>query len=68
MEKTTRLSREQMISLVINSKYSINDQIAIIRQKDAKPDEYQAFYDYAEEVKAAVTAEYAALEEIEKEE
>ena len=62
MEKETRVSREQMISIIISGKYSLDEQIALIRQKDTKPEEYQAFYDYAEEVKAAVSAEYAALE------
>lgn len=47
-----------MIANVISSKYSIDDQIALIRQKDEKPEEYQAFYDYAEQVKQAVTEEY----------
>jgi len=55
-------SREQVIAAVIAAKYSVDDQIAILRQKDTKPEEYQAFYDYAEEVKAKVTAEFAAKE------
>lgn len=66
MEKETRVSREQMISIIIGSKYSLDEQIALIRQKDIKPEEYQAFYDYAEEVKAKVTAEYDALESSEE--
>ncbi len=53
-------SREQVISAVIAGRYSLDDQIAILRQKDTKPEEYQAFYDFAEEVKAKVTAEFAA--------
>lgn len=57
-----RITREQMIANVIGSKYSIDDQIAIIRQKDEKPEEYEAFYKFAEQVKKAVTAEYAAYE------
>jgi len=61
-QKETRISREQMISNIINSKYSIDDQIALIRQKDTKPEEYQAFYEFAEATKAAVTAEYAEYE------
>lgn len=47
-----------MIALVINSKYSINDQIAILRQKDTKPEEWEAFNAFAEEIKAKVTLEY----------
>ncbi len=61
--KNMSASREQVIASVIAAKYSINDQIAILRQKDTKPEEYQAFFDFAEEVKAKVTAEFTAKEE-----
>lgn len=54
------MPREEMIALIINSKYTISDQIALLRQKDVKPEEYQQFYDFAEEIKAKVTAEYEA--------
>ena len=56
-----RISREQMIANIIAAQYSIDDQIAILRQKDSKPEEYEAFYNFAEEVKANVTAEYEAI-------
>lgn len=62
-----RVTREQMIASVIGARYSIDDQIALIRQKDVKPDEYQEFYEFAEEVKQKVTAEYAAYAEEEAE-
>ncbi len=55
-------SREKVIASVISARYSIDDQIAILRQKDTKPEEYQAFFDFAEEVKSKVTAEFAAKE------
>ena len=51
-----RITREQEIAAVINAKYSIDDQIAILRQKDTKPEEWAAFNAFAEEVKAKVTA------------
>ena len=51
-----RINREQMIAKVINTRYSVDDQIAILRQKDTKPEEYQAFFDFAEQVKKDVTA------------
>ena len=54
----SRITREEMIGNVISAKYSINDQIALLRQKDEKPEEYQAFYEFAEEVKRKVTEEY----------
>lgn len=58
-----RISREEMIANVISAKYSIDDQIAILRQKDTKPEEFAAFNAYAEEVKAKVSEEYAQQEE-----
>lgn len=57
-----RISREKMIANVIAGKYSIDDQIAILRQKETKPEEWEEFNAFAEQVKAAVTAEYAAIE------
>ena len=42
------------------AQYSIDDQLAILRQKDTKPEEYEAFYAFAEEVKQKVDDEYAA--------
>lgn len=62
MEEEQGLTREEMIGLVINSAYSINDQIALLRQKDDKPEEWEEFNTFAETVKANVTAEYAAKE------
>lgn len=57
--KNMRISQDEMIAKVINAKYSIDAQIAIIRQKDTKPEEYEAFYAFAEKVKADVKKEYA---------
>ena len=57
-----RISQDEMIAKVIGAKYSIDAQIAIMRQKDTKPEEYEAFYAFAEQVKADVKAEYAAFE------
>lgn len=56
-----RITRDEMIGQIIAARYSINDQIAILRQKDTKPEEYEAFFRFAEEVKAKVTAEYEEL-------
>ena len=60
MEDNMRITREQMIASVIGAQYSIDDQIAILRQKAAKPEEYEAFYAFDEEVKKKVGEEYAA--------
>lgn len=62
MMDNMRVSREKMIANIIAGRYSLDDQIAILRQKDTKPEEYEAFFAFAEQVKAAVTAEYEAYE------
>lgn len=42
---------EDLVAKLIEEKYSINDQIAIIRQKDLKVDEYNEFYNFCEKCK-----------------
>lgn len=58
-KQSMRITQDQMIAKVINAKYSIDEQIALLRQKEAKPEEYEAFYAFAEKVKAYVKKEYA---------
>lgn len=58
-KQSMRITQDQMIAKVINAKYSIDEQIALLRQKEAKPEEYEAFYAFAEQVKTDVKAEYA---------
>lgn len=43
---------EEKVVNLIRERYSIDDEIAILRQKDTKQDEYQAWYDFCEECKA----------------
>ena len=50
----TKLTIGQEIALVIDSKYSIDAQIAILRQKDEKPQDYAEFFAFCEEVKRKV--------------
>lgn len=42
---------EEKVVELIREKYSIDDEIAILRQRDTKADEYQAWYEYCEECK-----------------
>ena len=49
---------DQVIANAINARYTIDEQIAIIRQKDTKPDEFEAFFQFAEETKANIKANY----------
>lgn len=43
---------EALTEELIAKRYSIKQEIAIGRQKDVKPEEYQVYYDYCEECKA----------------
>ena len=44
---------EKVIGL-IREIYSIDDELAIIRQKDSKPVEYQSYFDFCEDCKNQV--------------
>lgn len=48
---------ENLIVKKIREKYSINEELAILRQRDEKPSEFEAYHAYVEECKAAVKAE-----------
>ena len=48
--------KSYLVDEKISAKYSVSEQIAILRQRDEKPDEFAAFYEYAEQCKAAVKA------------
>ena len=43
---------EEKVVELIRERYSIDDEIAILRQKDTKQEEYQAWYDFCEACKA----------------
>ena len=42
---------ENLIVSKIRQKYSINQELAILRQRDTKPEEYQEYFDYVESCK-----------------
>ena len=41
----------------IRQRYTINQELAILRQRDTKPEEYQEYFDYVEQCKAEAKAE-----------
>lgn len=43
---------EEKVVELIRQRYTIDDEIAILRQKDTKADEYDAWYAYCEQCKA----------------
>ena len=47
-----RISYEESIVNRIREKYSINDEIAILRQRDTKPEEFNKYNGFVEKIKA----------------
>ena len=45
-------SYEELVAEFIRERYSNNDELAILRQRDTKPEEYKQYFDYCEECKA----------------
>lgn len=45
------------VAELIRQKYSINDELAILRQRDEKPSEYQEYFAYCEECKSKAKQE-----------
>lgn len=48
---------EDRVVELLRKKYSLNQELAILRQRDEKPEEYQAYHDYAEQCKATARTE-----------
>ena len=51
-----------LVSRLIRERYSVDDEMAILRQRDEKPDEYQAYFAFCEECKARAKAEIYSQE------
>jgi hypothetical protein len=49
--KLETFSYSAIVQSLISRKYSIQDEIAIIRQMSAKPEEYEEYYNYCESCK-----------------
>ena len=43
---------EQRVVARIRERYSVDDELAILRQRDTKPDEFAEYNEYVEQVKA----------------
>lgn len=51
------LTYEQLVQKYISERYSLADEIAILRQKDIKPNEYLEYFNFIEECKAKAKKE-----------
>lgn len=50
-EYWANISYDEAVNTEIRKKYSESQEFAILRQKDEKPEEYEAYYAYCEECK-----------------
>ena len=46
-----------LVSKLIREKYSVDDEMAILRQKDTKPEEWETYNTFCEECKAKAKEE-----------
>ena len=53
-ETEAKIEYENKIVALIRKKYNINQELAILRQRDTKPQEYQEYYNYVEQCKKQV--------------
>ena len=51
VEYWANIPYEEAVDMKIREKYSISQEFAILRQKDEKPEEYAAYYNYCEQCK-----------------
>ena len=51
-----------LVSRLIRERYSIDDEMAILRQRDTKPDEYEVYNAFCEECKAKARKEIYSQE------
>ena len=47
-----QMSYSTTVSSLIRKRYSVNDELAILRQRDSKPDEFAEYNTYCEQCKA----------------
>lgn len=47
---------EEKVEQLIRAKYSVSDELAILRQRDSKVEEFQAYYEFCEECKVKAKA------------
>lgn len=56
-EKNKRKAYERKVDGLIRGKYTLAQELSILRQKGKKPEEYAEYYSYCEQCKATARAE-----------
>ena len=49
--QTPSIPYEQRVVSRIREKYSVDDELALLRQRVLKPDEFEKYYDFVEKIK-----------------
>lgn len=49
-----KMTYEEQVVAKIRERYSVDDELAILRQRDTKPDEFEAYNQYAEQCKKEI--------------
>lgn len=57
LTKRKQQKYEDRVVELLREEYSLNQELAILRQRDEKPEEYQAYHSYAEQCKAMAKTE-----------
>lgn len=52
LKKNAEAKYKQTVEMLIREKYSLNDELAVLRQRDTKPEEFEEYNAYVEECKA----------------
>ncbi|MBE6802504.1 MAG: hypothetical protein E7530_06445 [Ruminococcaceae bacterium] len=47
-------TRKEIIVSAIREKYSVDDEIAILRQRDTKPREFEEYFNFVEKIKSRI--------------
>ena len=48
------MTYEEQVVAKIRERYSVDDELAILRQRDTKPEEFEAYNEYAEQCKKEI--------------
>ncbi|MBQ7115866.1 MAG: hypothetical protein IJN94_05570 [Clostridia bacterium] len=51
LEKAKEPTYKDKIIQAIRTKYSVDDELAILRQRDTKPEEFKEYFDFVESIK-----------------
>ena len=57
-KEETQAAYEEYVNTLIREKYTLSQELAILRQRDTKPEEYAVYNEYCETCKAQAKAKY----------